>query len=52
MAKTPEKDNFQSLKAAIRGGQPENLYLFHGEEMFLLHHYLEQLKKNVVDELT
>ena len=52
MAKTPETDNLQILKAAIKARQPANLYIFYGEEMFLLHHYLEQLKKVVLDELT
>ena len=52
MAKTPQINTLQELKTAIRAGQPANLYIFHGEEMFLLHHYLEQLKKSVLDELT
>ena len=52
MAKIQDTDNLQELKAAIKAGQPANLYIFHGEEMFLLHHYLEQLKKTVLDELT
>ncbi len=42
----------QALKAAIRSGSPERLYVFHGEEVFLLHHYLEQLKKAVLDAVT
>lgn len=42
----------QELKAAIRAKNVENLYFFHGEETFLLHHYLEQLKKLLLDELT
>ena len=28
------------------------LYFFHGEETFLLHHYLDQMKKTVLDPLT
>ena len=52
MAKTPDSDNLHELKAAIKAGQPANLYIFHGEEMFLLYHYLEQLKKTVLDKLT
>ena len=40
------------LKTAIKTVQPATLYVFHGEEVFLLHHYLEQLKKTVLDELT
>lgn len=40
------------LKAGIREKAPANLYIFYGEEMFLLHHYLQQLKKSILDELT
>jgi len=42
----------QELKQDIRAKQPRRLYFFHGEETFLLHHYLEQLKKLLLDELT
>ena len=52
VAKPMEKDSLQILKSAIKAGQPANLYVFHGAEVFLLHHYLEQLKKVVLDELT
>lgn len=54
MAKKEEnKENPVSvLKAALREKKPANLYIFHGEEMFLLHHYLKQLKACVLDELT
>lgn len=54
MAKKDAQDNaaFQALKQAIRNRTPERLYIFHGEEVFLLHHYLDQLRKKIVDELT
>ena len=52
MAKQMEEDTLQMLKTAIKTVQPATLYVFHGEEVFLLHHYLEQLKKTVLDELT
>ena len=52
MAKATDNTAFQQLKAAIKASQPENLYIFHGEEIFLLRHYLEQLKKLLLDELT
>ena len=53
MAKKTEQPNMlQSLKQAIREKNPERLYFFHGEETFLLHHYLEQLRKTIVEELT
>ena len=46
MAKKMEQpNNLQALKAAIRAKEPDRLYIFHGEETFLLHHYLDQLKK-------
>jgi DNA polymerase-3 subunit delta len=54
MAKKPEKQESQlpALKAAIKEKNPSNLYVFHGEEMFLLNHYLQQLKATVLDPLT
>ena len=53
MAKQTEKpNNLQQLKLDIRNKQCGRLYFFHGEETFLLHHYLEQLKKILLDELT
>ena len=42
----------QELKTAIKAKKPERLYFFHGEEMFLLRYYLEQVKKILIDELT
>ena len=53
MAKKQEQpDNLQNLKQAIRAKDPGRLYFFYGEEIFLLHHYLEQLRKVLIDELT
>ena len=42
----------QQLKEDIRQGEPGRLYFFFGEEVFLLHHYLKQLRKIVIDPLT
>ena len=42
----------QDLKAALKAKTPARLYFFHGEEMFLLRHYLGQIKKLLTDELT
>lgn len=42
----------QRLKADIRSQSLARLYFFHGEETFLLHHYLQQLKKILLDDLT
>jgi len=53
MAKKELQPNrLPELKKAIREKQPDRLYFFHGEEVFLLHHYLEQLRKILVDPLT
>lgn len=53
MAKQAEKpNNLQLLKDNVRNKQPQRLYVFHGEETFLLDHYLHQLKKILVDDLT
>lgn len=53
MAKQPEKNNaLQELKQALKEDNLGRLYIFHGEETFLLHHYLQQLKKVLIDELT
>lgn len=50
--KQEEDTSLQELKIAIREKRPERFYIFYGEETFLLHHYLGQLKKLLVDELT
>ena len=47
-----ENTGLVDLKLALRDDKPGRLYFFHGEEVFLLHHYLEQLRKKTVDELT
>ncbi len=52
MAREEKMDNLPVLKADLKNKQPQKLYVFWGEEVFLLHHYLEQLKKTVLDELT
>lgn len=50
--KTQTVDDVQKLRTAIREKRTQNFYIFHGEEIFLLHHYLEQLKKLLIDPLT
>lgn len=42
----------QALKAELKEKNFRRLYFFHGEETFLLHYYLEQMKKILIDELT
>ena len=50
--KQPVGNGLQSLKQALKNKDLGRLYMFHGEETFLLHHYLEQMKKQLLDELT
>lgn len=51
--KEENRDNpLTVLKAAIKEKTPANLYIFYGEESFLLHHYLQQLKSVILDDLT
>ena len=52
MAKERISNALQELKAAIKEKRPERLYIFHGEEDFLLNYYLQQLKKLLIDDLT
>ena len=42
----------QELKAQLKSGAPGRLYVFFGEETFLMNHYLGQLKKKLLEELT
>ena len=49
---TDHVSQLQVLKQAIREKRTERLYIFHGEETFLLQHYLGQLKKLLIDDLT
>ena len=42
----------QDLKMAIKNKSLDRLYFFHGEETFLLNHYLGQMKKLTLDPLT
>lgn len=50
--KQVDNSSLQQLKLSLREKSAERFYIFHGEETFLLHHYLEQLKKLLVDPLT
>lgn len=50
--KTSSGSELQLLKTHIREKKPERLYVFFGEETFLLEHYLGQLKKLLLDPLT
>jgi len=53
MAKKESPANgFQQLKQQIKNKDLGRLYFFHGEEMFLLNHYLGQMRKLLLDPLT
>ena len=53
MAKKQEQPNsLQYLKTALKNKELGRLYIFHGEETFLLNHYLNQVKKQLLDPLT
>ena len=47
-----EPSGFEELKEAIRRKKPGRLYFFHGEETFLMEHYLDAMKRLLLDELT
>ncbi len=40
------------LKASIKNVDFDRLYVFHGEETFLLQYYLEQMRKKLLDPVT
>lgn len=53
MAKKPAPGNgLQALKGALKSKSMGRLYIFHGEETFLLHHYLGQIRTVLLDPLT
>ena len=48
----PSDSGLTELKTALKQKTLGRLYILHGEETFLLHHYLEQMKKLALDPLT
>lgn len=52
MAKKTVPSGLPELKQHIKNKDLGRLYVFHGEEVFLLNHYLGQMKKLLLDELT
>ena len=52
MAKNDNPGMLPELKQQIKNKAPGRLYVFHGEEVFLLNHYLGLLKKLLLDDLT
>ena len=47
-----DADTLQMLKEDLKNKTFRRLYIFHGEETFLLNYYFERVKKNLVEELT
>ncbi len=47
-----ENAPLQQLKSDLRGKRLQRLYVFYGEEIFLLQHYLTQMKKLLINEIT
>ena len=53
MAKKPVQTNgLAHLKQALKNKSLDRLYVFYGEEVFLLKHYLTQMRKLLLDPLT
>lgn len=50
--KQPAQDNLQVLKNALRSKEMDRLYIFHGEEVFLMHYYFDKIKSLLLDDLT
>lgn len=53
MAKTNDRSSaVQTLKSQLKSNTLGRLYVFHGEEVFLLKYYLSQIQKKLLDPLT
>lgn len=50
--KDTAQDTFQKLKGDIRNKDIGRLYIFHGEEVFLLQYYFDKIRSYLVDDLT
>lgn len=46
--KKPDSSEYLALKSAVTSGQLARLYIFHGEEKYLLENYLAQIQKRLV----
>src|SRR5699024_7447415 len=49
MAKKQTADGLTQLKAQLKSGDFARLYVFYGEERYLLEHYLGLLRKKLLD---
>ena len=52
MAKKQENGGFEQLKNDLKQKSPARFYVLYGEEDYLRRYYAEQLKKQLLDELT
>ncbi len=50
--KTAAGGGLREFKLALKNKDLGRLYFFHGEETFLMHYYLEQIKKQLLEPLT
>lgn len=48
--KKSDTSEFEALKSAVTSRQLEKLYIFHGEEKYLLENYLVQIRKTLVSD--
>jgi DNA polymerase-3 subunit delta len=48
--KKSDKSEFEALKFALKEGRPGKLYLFHGEERYLLENFLSQIRSLLVSD--
>jgi DNA polymerase-3 subunit delta len=42
-------DGFKLMKSDIKNGEIKSVYIFHGEEKYMLEHYLDQIKTKLVN---
>ena len=47
-----QNNALSQLKTSLKSREFERLYVFYGEETFLLQYYLEQLRKKILDPVT
>ncbi len=52
MAKKTTGGGLGELKQALKNKSLGGFYIFYGEEVFLLHHYLEQMKRQLLEPVT
>ena len=48
--KSEENEGFQTFKKSLSAGTIGNLYIFHGEEVYLRDYYLEQMREKLIPD--